>query len=475
MKKALGFAVLLLGPAPAICWAGVAEERLAQAARANEHALIKNLLANKANPNAPLADKSTPLIWAVDRQNEQSVRLLLGAGAKPNVADIQRATPLAVACELGNPEIVVSLIKAGASAGTVRPDGTSALALCAAASTPAAVGALIAKGAKMNGADAQGLTPLMWAAARGNADTIAFLVKQGANANAVAAKGFTPLFFALKSRDARSPVILLEAGADLKARLPDGTTVAEAAVLQNNMSFAKQVVILGADLNQRDNDGRQLIHVASASGNPELVTFLLSKGADPNVLSQPAPAPPRRPAPLQVAGAGGGSGGTNAKGLAIADGAIKAPPVVLYPTPPLLFAARSGSADVMKALVTGGAKPDIQAQDGMNLTMAAAYSGNLEAVKYALELNPDLNVQDQSGKGVMHMAVSNPQSPEAEAVIAYLADKGAKLDAKDKRGRTPSDSVQENIREFYNAQLKRRGLDLDRLGPANASAVNAAN
>jgi ankyrin repeat protein len=176
-----------------------------------------------------------------------------------------------------------------------------------------------------------------------------------------------------------------------------------------------------------------------------------------------------------VAGAGGGSGGTNAKGLAIADGAIKAPPVVLYPTPPLLFAAKAGSADVMKALVTGGAKPDVRAQDGMNLTMAAAYSGNLDAVKYALELNPDLNVQDQSGKGVMHMAVSNPQSPEAEAVIAYLADKGAKLDAKDKRGRTPSDSVQENIREFYNAQLKERGLELDRLGPANASAVNAAN
>ena len=268
---------------------------------------------------------------------------------------------------------------------------------------------------------------------------------------------------------------LLDAGADFKARLPDGTTVAEAAVLKNDIDFAKRVVTLGADMSQRDGEGRQLIHVAAASGSPELVTFLLSKGADANVLSQPAPAPPRRAAPVQVAGAGGGGGGTGAKGLAIADGAIKAPPVVLYPTPPLLFAAKAGSADVMKALVTGGAKPDIRAQDGMNLTMAAAYGGNLDAVKYALELNPDVAVKDESGKGLMHMAVSNPQSPEAEAVIAYLADKGAKLDAKDNRGRTPSDFVQENIREFYNSQLKQRGLDLDRLGPANASAVNAAN
>ena len=177
-----------------------------------------------------------------------------------------------------------------------------------------------------------------------------------------------------------------------------------------------------------------------------------------------------------MAGAGGGSvGGNNAKGLAIADGAIKAPPVVLYPTPPLLFAAKAGAADVMKALVAGGAKPDIRAQDGMTLTMAAAYGGNLAAVKYALELNPDVTVKDTSGKGVIHMAVSNPQSQDPEAVIAYLADKGAKLDAKDNRGRMPSDSVQENIREFYNAQLKQRGIDLDRLGPANASAVAAAN
>ena len=86
MKKALGFFVLVLGAAPAA--AGVPEERLAQAVRANEHALIKSLLAGKANPNVPLADKSTSLIWAVDRQDAQSVQLLLAGGAKPDTADI---------------------------------------------------------------------------------------------------------------------------------------------------------------------------------------------------------------------------------------------------------------------------------------------------------------------------------------------------------------------------------------------------
>jgi ankyrin repeat protein len=478
MKKALGFALLFLTALPAAGWAGMLEDRLAQAVRSNDHAAIKNLLASHANPNAPLPDKSTVLVWAVDWQDEETVRLLLAAGAKPDTADIQGATPLIMACELGNPNIVISLLKSGANARAARPDGISALALCAGTSTPAALAAMIAKGANVNAGDPQGETPLMWAAAKGNADDVAYLTSHGANVNAVASKGFTALFFALRSKEARSPVILLQAGADAKAVLPaDGTSVAEAAVLENNESFAEMVVAQGVDLAQHDQQGRQLIHVAAASGDADLVTLLLSKGVDPNVLSQPpaSTAPARRAAPVQVAGGGGGGGG-GAKGLAIADGAIKAPPATYYATPPLVFAAKAGEVSVMKALLAHGAKADIKASDGMSLTLAAAYSGNLAALKYALEINPDLTGTDASGKGVMHMAVSNPQAPEAERVMQYLVDKGVKLDAKDSRGRTPADSVTDNIREFYSGLLMQHGIGLDRVGPADAAnAANAAN
>jgi ankyrin repeat protein len=477
MKKHLELVFLFLAAFPAAGWAGVMEDRLAQAVRANDIASVRSLLARHANPNPPLPDKSTALVWAVDWQNEEMVRLLLAAGAKPNTADIQGATPLIMACELGSPNIVISLLKSGANARAARPDGISALALCAGTSTPAALAAMIAKGAKVNAADPQGETPLMWAAAKGNADNVAYLTSHGANVNAVASKGFTALFFALRSKDARSPVILLRAGADAKAVLPaDGMSVAQAAVLENNESFAEMVVAQGVDLAQHDQQGRQLIHVAAASGDANLVALLVSKGVDPNVLSQPpvSTAPARRPAPVQVAGGGSGGGG-GPKGLAIADGAIKAPPATYYATPPLVFAAKAGEVSVMKALLAHGAKADIKASDGMSLTLAAAYSGNLAALKYALEINPDLTGTDASGKGVMHMAVSNPQAPEAEKVIQYLADRGVKLDSKDSRGRTPADSVTDNIREFYSGLLKQHGIGLDRLGPADANLANAAN
>ncbi len=53
----------------------------------------------------------------------------------------------------------------------------------------------------------------------------------------------------------------------------------------------------------------------------------------------------------------------------------------------------------------------------------------------------------------MHIAVANRLSPEAEAMIQYLADKGAKLDARDDKDKTPADFVNSNgperIRVFY--------------------------
>src|ERR1043166_6826833 len=106
MQKAFGVGILLLSALPAVSWAGPLEDRLAVAVRDNDTAGIKSLLAQHADPSAPLPDQSTVLAWAVDRQNEESVRMLLAAGAKPNVADNTGSLPLTLACELGNPAIV---------------------------------------------------------------------------------------------------------------------------------------------------------------------------------------------------------------------------------------------------------------------------------------------------------------------------------------------------------------------------------
>ena len=116
----------------------------------------------------------------------------------------------------------------------------------------------------------------------------------------------------------------------------------------------------------------------------------------------------------------------------------------------------------MKALVEGGAKPDIKADDGTTLALAAASGGNLEALKYALTLDPDLTALGPGGKSIMHYAIANKEPTETIAMLQYLIDKGAKLDVADKRGDTPGDAINrggvQEVRLFYMQVLKDRGI-----------------
>ena len=213
---------------------------------------------------------------------------------------------------------------------------------------------------------------------------------------------------------------MITKGADVnaaKAVLPDGTTVIQAALLMKNDPFAMQVVSRGVDVNQRDSKGWQLIHTAALSGNPDLIKMVLSKGGNANALTTP---------------------------------------------PPLLLAAQSGSVEAMKVLIEAGADPKAKAADGLTLALAAARGGNLEALKFALELDPDIHALAQEGRSIMHMVVENRNSTEHEAMITYLADKGAALNVRDERLVSPGSYFNrvgpEQLRVFYIQLLKDRKI-----------------
>src|SRR6185437_3695002 len=236
--------------------------------------------------------------------------------------------------------------------------------------------------------------------------------------------------------------------------LPDGTSVVAAAVANGDVPFAVTAVSRGTDLTQRDSQGRQLVHVAAASGNADLVKMVLSKGVDPNALSEPPPPPAP---PQQVALLAGGGG----QKLARADGTRPPPPPAVARTP-LMFAAEAGSAPAMKALVEAGAKVSVKAPDGTTVALLAAGSGNLDAMKYVLELDPDLTAIGPDHRSIMHYAIANKNPDTAIPMLQYLADKGAKLDEKNEKGDTPGDFInrggQQDIRIFYIQLLKDHGI-----------------
>jgi hypothetical protein len=116
---------------------------------------------------------------------------------------------------------------------------------------------------------------------------------------------------------------------------------------------------------------------------------------------------------------------------------------------PLLLAARTADAELMRLLASLGADPRLPNEDGTTPLMVAAGIGTqspgedpgtepevLEAVALALELGNDLNAIDKNGETVMHGAAYK----HVPTVVRFLAQKGASVEVwnqPNKKGWTP--------------------------------------
>jgi ankyrin repeat protein len=120
-------------------------------------------------------------------------------------------------------------------------------------------------------------------------------------------------------------------------------------------------------------------------------------------------------------------------------------------TTPLARAAKSNDLQLMHMLLDAGADPKLTLKDRSTVLMIAAAGGavvgayavaipvteesSIEAIKLCLERGVDVNAFNTNGTTAIHSAVQRG----AEKVVKYLADHGAKLDMKNKQGRTPLD------------------------------------
>jgi uncharacterized protein len=404
---------ILLAVAASLC---AADLRIIDAIKRRDHKAINGLLAQHADINATQPDGATPLAWATYLDDQPTAQLLLKSGAKVNTADEYGETPLTLACANGDAALAAAFIEAGADVSAARWNGETALMIAAGAGSPEIVKQLLAQGAKVDAADSRkGQTALMWAAAEGHSDVVDLLIKAGATVNAATKSGFNALVFAAVKNDAKSVRTLLASGADANYALPDGTKVLLVATGAKSSDAAGALVDGGANPNVADRQGNTPLHTAAQLGSIALIQKLIAKGADVNA----------RTAKSMFGGRGGGGGG------------FRAP---AGEQTPLMAAARANQPEAMRALVAGGADPKLKAGDGSTLLMMAAGSAHVEAVKYAYELDPDTQALNDQKATVMHAAVTGtagtPQ-PEICKVVEFLASKGAPLNTKDARGRTP--------------------------------------
>ena len=214
------------------------------------------------------------------------------------------------------------------------------------------------------------------------------------------------------------------------------------AITNNHIDVARFLVDQGAAINVSDWYGRTPLWAAVECRNMdvdnaepfengvdrapvlELIRVLLDRGADPDARTKETP--PIRRHMLRITGS-----------LSWVD---------FVGQTPFLTASLSGDVTVMRLLLDYGADPFIATAGGTTALMAAAginwvvdqtYDEGpkalLDAVTLCWELGLDVNAVNSMGL----TAVMGAANRGSDAIIQFLVEKGARLDVKDKEGRTP--------------------------------------
>lgn len=411
-------------------------------------------------------DGTTALHWAVRAGDRAAVRQLLRNGLDAKAANRYGVTPLALAAQIGDPAIIDALLAAGADPNGSLTNGQTMLMLASRSGNPAAIKALVARGAAVNAKEhVLGETALIWAAAENHGEAIQALVHAGADVNARSSRltfspsewgdgksgrftvlprgGWTPLMYAAR-QDARDAIRSLAAAhAALDATDPDGATALTLAIINAHYEAASLLLESGADPNVADSTGMTPLYAAvdmhtldETPGRPApklpettdslaMVERLLTRGANPNARLRDVILP-------RVHNNGDG---------VLGDGAS-----------PLMRAARKADAAAARVLLEHGADPALAMKGGVTAVMiASGFGGQVrfaeynphsgteedaaECVRLALEHGADINATSDEGQTALHIAAAR----RGAAFIRFLAARGARLDARDKRGQTPLD------------------------------------
>src|SRR5215470_964453 len=296
------------------------ETGLMQAARRGNLDIVQALLTAKANPDAKEKNGGqNALMWAVAAKPSGMAEALLKGGADANAGSKNDFTPMMFAAQQGDVDTIRVLLRAGAKlngfeAGTVTP-----LIIAAAMVHVDAVNLLLDNGADPNTADWRGYTPMLlvvrdshYGIDLANKDRIVTIVKSllahGANpnfrlkqakaitTNDVSLDGASALLLAAEVNNTEVVRVLMDAGADPKIATEQGMTslimasgggtdIQRERVPEEQAKAIETVKLLaehGVDITAVGQYGWTALHQASYQGLTDVIQFLVSKGANIN-------------------------------------------------------------------------------------------------------------------------------------------------------------------------------------------------
>jgi len=301
--------------------------------------------------HAQRKDGSTILIDAVQHSGDKAlIEYLLSKGADINAVDQRGANVMHKALRGGKVDLFDFLLLKGAKLKV--PNSPPPLHFAAMGGHKGSVEWLIAKKVDVNEKAKDGSTALMRACKdSGNVDILQLLQSKGADLNAVDERGFTALHYAVEYDLYDSVEFLLGNGAKANIAATDGSTPLFLALL--NPELTTTLVKRGASAKATLANGASLLHAAAEAGNLDNVKFYISQNVDLNAVDS--------------------TGRT-----------------------PLMYACESQGCplEVIKFIVSRGAKTDLTSKDGASILHLAALAERLDAVDFLVKTQGmDINLR----------------------------------------------------------------------------------
>ena len=190
----------------------------------------------------------------------------------------------------------------------------------------------------------------------------------------------------------------LKEGADVNARDEKGRTPAfycvekgKYNILTNLDESPDGTQRRKVDLNAQDNSGMSLLHCAVKNKQDAIITYLVRvRACSPKTQMKNG-------------------------------------------TSPLFDAAKSGTADQVKLLLTFGADPNAATTSGLTALHQAAARGNLDMVKELVQAGAEVNAMAKDGRTPVFYAAARGKA----STVSFLLDKKAEINLADENGVTP--------------------------------------
>eukprot|EP00919_Chromeraceae_sp_WS-2016_P033014 GHVR01078058.1.p1 GENE.GHVR01078058.1~~GHVR01078058.1.p1 ORF type:complete len:993 (+),score=183.42 GHVR01078058.1:31-2979(+) len=409
------------------------------ASLSNSVEIVKLLIQNNATIDYSNYEGISALHLACSEGSVGVVKVLLDHNVDVNVVSKSGNTPLHYAVEGSNPsvsevdvlDIVALLLDHNAHVLTTNQSGETPFEVSVRHFDEVSI-QLLKHYSDLNQPDHFGRTPLHQAAIGGNPLICQKIIDMGGLLDLQDYSGSTPVSYASSTSmfDLVIVEVLVKNGANLNIPDNEGATPIILTCKNGNIKMTEYFIkTITADITHTDNYGRNSLHYASHRGVLDQVDMLIYGGIDVNTVDK------WKGTALQYSIDGPGIVTVTTRLLCadadvnIADDMGRAP---------IHFISKHQHTDIARLILEGGANVDTKTHSGETPLLIAVREGNDVMVKFLIENNADVTIQDIYGRSCLHAAVSLGNClKKHQHMLEKLCEAGGDANARDAWGASP--------------------------------------